>query len=205
MNFANIVNSFLGSVNGVVDGKPRIYNIDRDTYTLGYTEINTQATTAFARTKTHKGWFAGATDIQNGDLLLDRADGAHYLVMSVKQEFAGGCATYIDGTLFYTNATCSIERFTDSGKDFFGRDIVSAPEQVVAEAWIMVNPMSVSIMEQQDQILADDKIKVAIQRKFNVEEQDRLVTSLGENYKVISVDRASLEGIDILYVDKDIR
>lgn len=205
MNFASLVNSFLGSINGAVDGAPRIYNVDKGTYTLGYTEINTQATTAFARTKVHKAWFSGSTDIENGDLILDRADGAYYLVMSVKQEYASGCAAYIDGTLFYANATCSIERFTDTAKDFFGRDVQATPNAVATGVRIMVNPMSIDVMEQPDQIISQDKIKVAIQRKHNVMEQDRLVTSLGETYKVISVDKASLEGLDILFVDKDIR
>lgn len=202
---AQFARNFVRDTVGMIGGLPRIYNIDRNSYTLGHTEVNTQATSPFSRTKTHKAWFVGPTDILEGDLIQDRGDGKHYLVMSVKKEILNGESVYWDGTLYYANATCAIQRFTGGTKDDFGRDVDPAPATVATNVYCMVNPQAVDVLEQRDRPIAKDKIKIVVQSKWAVKDQDRLVTSLGDTWKVINIDKSSLDNLWILYVDEDSR
>ena len=197
--------NFVKNTVGMIDGLPRIYNVDRASYTLGHTEVNTQATSPFSRTKTHKAWFVGPTDIVEGDLVQDRGDGKHYLVMSLKKEILNGESVYLDGTLYYANATCTIQRFTGGAKDAFGRDTDPAPTTVASNVYVMVNPQVIDVLEQRDRPIAKDKIKIVVQSKFGVKDQDRLVTSLGDTWKVINIDKSSLDNLWILYADGDTR
>ena len=202
---ARVVDRVLKRSNGTIEGMPRIYNVDRDTYSLGYTEINTQATSSFSRIKTHKAWFSGTSDVQNGDLILDRADGKYYLVMSVKNEISGGITAYIDGTLYYCDAVCQVQRFEVGTVNAFGRSANPAPSVVASNVYIMSQSMSMDSTDQPDQAIAKEKIKVAVQSKIGVQVNDRLVSSNGNSYRVITVDKNQLEGLDMLYVDKDVR
>ena len=206
---ARVVMRLLRTQNGVIGGLPRIVNIDRNVSFYGYAEVNTQATSPVARIKQHKAWFEPSANIVEGDLIQDRADDKYYLVMSLKKEVTGGVCTYIDGTLYWTNATCSIQRFptgaTTGTKDAFGRLIEAGPVTVASGVYIMTNSMSLGVNEQEDQVLSEEKIKVVMQAKFAPQRNDRLVSSLGDTYKVISVDRTQLNGLWVLYVDQDIR
>lgn len=190
---------------GVFNGKPRIYNEDTGTYSVGYAEVNTQATSPIARIKVHKAWFVGDADVKEGDLILDRADNKRYLIMSLKHEVYGGEAAYIDGTLFWTNARLQILRFSPGNKDHFGREADASPEVIASAVWAMTNSMSINIEEQRDQPIPEEKIKVAIQAKYPVEEGDRLITEAGITYKVMSVDDTQLVGLWLLYVSRDTR
>lgn len=189
---------------GMVGGLPRIFNQDTETYTIGYTKINTRATTAFSRTKTHKAWLVGTTDIRNGTRILDRVDNAKYLVMSIKAEFVDGDTAYYDGTLFYVNETCSISRISNV-LDEFGRATATTFTTTASNIWIMVNPLVLDIEEQPDRILDKDKIKIAMQASVDIKEQDRITTSNGEMFKVNSFSRSEIEGLNMLYVSTDTR
>lgn len=202
---AQVASRILRNRNGVYGDLPRIYNVDRDSYSYGYTEINTMASSTFARVKSHKGWFEGEADIEDGDLIVDRADGKHYLVMALKNEVDGGISAYKDGTLYYANTTCNIERFTPGTKDAFGRETVNTPDVVTTGAYIMVQSVTMDVVEQKDQDIAKEKLKVAIQAKYGVLPNDRLVTALGDTYKVMTVDKTQMDNLWMLYVDKDIR
>jgi hypothetical protein len=83
---AIVVDRVLRNNNGVVDGQGRIFNVDTGTYELGYTQINTHATSTFSPIKTHKGWFSGTATIRDGDLIQDRVDGRFYLAISLKKK-----------------------------------------------------------------------------------------------------------------------
>ena len=202
---SRVVNRMLRTRNGTINGAPRIYNRDQDKDILGYVEINTQATSPVARIKTHKAWFAAGSEVAEGDLIEDRADNKVYLTMSLKNEIMGGETGYIDGTLYYANTTCSIERFTTGHRNAFGRPQDPSPLTIAANVYIMTTSMSLNVNEQKDQNLAQEKIKVVIQSKFGVEVNDRLVAANGDVYKVNSIDRTQLVGLWDLFVDKDIR
>lgn len=202
---ARTVMRLLRTQNGAIGRTPRITNVDRGVSFYGYAEVNLQATSPVARIKQHKAWFEPDALVAEGDLILDRADGKHYLVMSLKKEVTGGVCAYIDGTLYYANATCAIERYVEAPKNAFGRQDVGTTTVVAAGVYIMTNSMSIDVDEQKDQVIAEEKIKVVMQSKYNVRRNDRLVSSNGDTYKVISVDRTQLEGLWVLYVDQDIR
>lgn len=202
---ARAVEAMLRRNNGTVGGLPRIYNVDRAAYMLGYTEINTQATSTFSRIKTHKGWFEGTSNIQDGDLIQDRVDGKYYLVMSLKDEFTGERVAYKDGTLYYANTTCTIQRGGAGTKDAFGFEASNTFSTVATGVYLMAQSVTLDVVEQKDQDLAKEKIKVAVQAKFGVQENDRLVTALGDTYKVVSVDKTQINGLWMLFVDKDVR
>jgi len=190
---------------GIIDGEGRIYNVDSATYNYGYITVNPLATTPFSRSIVHKGWFSGTSDISNGDLLQDRGDNLYYLVMSVKQEIDSGASAYIDGTLYLANRVVNIYRFSDTSKNFFGKDVSAGPSVVVENIRAMITPIALDVLEQPDQTLIKAKIKVVVQAKYGVKVQDRITTTSGGNYKVVSVDNESLEGLTVLYVDEDIR
>ena len=54
---ANIAKSMVKNTVGYYNGNPRIYNLDRATYIVGYAQVNMMATTAFSRISVNKGWF----------------------------------------------------------------------------------------------------------------------------------------------------
>lgn len=204
---AIVVDRVLRNNNGVVDGQGRIFNVDTGTYELGYTQINTHATSTFSPIKTHKGWFSGTATIRDGDLIQDRVDGRFYLAISLKKEVTSGVTAYIDGTLYFANMICKIERFNKAGpKDAFGRPTSAAPELEADDVHIMVQSVSIDVVEQPDQIMPKEKIKVAIQAKHNIQVNDRLHTS-GDIYRVVSIDKSQFteNSLVMLYVDKDIR
>lgn len=190
--------------NGTFEGQPRIYNIDRDEYFLGYTEINTMATTAYARTKTHKAWFLGGSNVVSGDLIEDRVDLSRYLVMSLKAEYSGGLVAYLDGTLYLVTSTCTVLRYDDSEVDAFGRTTKEWAE-VHTDVPIMVNPVALDTDSGEDKVRDTSKIKISMQTKFMLQQGDRLETSNGFRYIVRSIDEESLANIYSLQVDKDSR
>ena len=192
--------------NGSYDGEPRMYNVTRNTYSYGYVEVNQQASSTFSRIKSHKAWFSGDADVKDGDLLIDRVSGNHYLAMSIVPEYSGGVNAYLDGTLFYANTTCAVERFDAApAKSAFGKAILATPGIIASYVWIMVQTITLDVVEKPDQTVAKEKIKVAVQNSVGIKVNDRLVTALGDNYKVVSVDRCDIDGLDLLFVDKDIR
>ena len=200
-----VVSRLLRTQNGSINGSPRIYNVDKNVSFYGYAEVNTQATSPVARIKQHKAWFVGNADITEGDLIQDKADNKYYLVMSLKKEVTGSEVAYIDGTLYYANATCSIERFAPVSVNAFGREVSAEPSVIAEGVYIMVNSMSMDVDEQRDQHIAEEKIKVVMQSKYGAKINDRLVSSNGDVYKVATVDRTQLENLVVLYVAQDIR
>lgn len=189
---------------GTYQGLPRITNVDTGENLLGYTEINVMATTAFSRTKSHKCWFAGGSNIVNGARIIDKVDNKKYLVMSIKVEYVDNSVVFIDGTLFYVNETCSVSRLS-SGLDEFGRVASSTFDTIASDVWVMVNPLVIDVMEQPDRIIDKDKIKMAMQATVDIAVNDRLTTSSGEMFKVIAYTRSELEGINMVHVVPDSR
>lgn len=203
MKGATVANRLLRKV-GIVNGLPRIKNVDNDSYTLGYTKINVMATTAFSRTKTHKAWLSGTTDIRNGTRIMDLVDNARYLVMSLKAEYYNGEIAYWDGTLFYVNELCTISRINNV-LDEFGRHTATNFTTLSSNVWSMVNPIVLDVIEQPDRILDKDKIKIAMQASVNLQENDRITTSSGEIFKVVTFSRSEIEGLVMVYVEADSR
>jgi hypothetical protein len=157
-----------------------------------------------------------------GDLIQDRVDGRHFFIMSKVPEYQGGLIAYYDGTLYLSNATCTIQRFATNGdKNAFGRDTDPAPQTVLIGGTvedgvlvgaipavgvrIMINPLAFAEVEQRDQLIPKDKIKVAVQSRYGVKVHDRLVTDSGDCLRVVSADPYSLSGLQIFYVDEDLR
>lgn len=210
MKLAKIANNFIKNSVGKISGLPRIQNIDKDTYITGYVEVNQMATTAFSRVRVNKGFFFGDTspsNIAEGDLILDRADNKHYLVMSLKNEILKEETAYTDGTLFFCDSKATIQRFVEGTKDMFGREVVATPTNIATDVYIMTNPKNYDVLIQDDRPVPQDKISVYLQIKHGIQEADRIVTDTGEIFKVVSVDNSSLgkNGITLAYVDNDVR
>lgn len=207
MAFGKDVNDrLLRDYKGMYQGKPRIYNVDRGTWSMGYTEINNQATSPVARIKVHRARFEGASDIVDGDLIQDKATGNYYLCMSVIPQIIKGESAYKDATLFFADAIVDIERFgTGNTKNAFGRPVDPTPTLIASGIRVMTVSMALDVLEQKDQNLASEKIKIAIQEKYPVVVNDRIKTTKGDVYKVMSVDNSQLLGLQLLYVDRDIR
>ncbi len=213
----NFAKSMIKNTVGTYRGLPRILNKDKGVldingtptglYILGYAKVSPLASTPWARIKVHKGWFfCEQEDISSGDIILDRVDNAHYFVMSVKNEVLSDQTTYLDGTLHFCDSKVKIERFQDGVRDTFGRVASPAPIEILAEAWATTNALNFDVMEQQDRLIAQDKIKVYLQPKTGVSEADRLtIIGNGEKYKVISIDKTSIIGLWICSVDVDVR
>ena len=203
---SRVVSRMLRTRTGIISGgQPRILNVDRGVSFYGYAEVNTQATSPVARVKQHKAWFIGGASVQDGDLIQDRGDGKYYLVMSLKDELDGGEVAYIDGTLYYANATCSIQRFGTAGKNAFGRQSTDAPVTIKDGVYIMVNPLSMDVVDHDDRSIPNDKTKIVIQARENVQRNDRLVTSLGDTFIVEDIDRSSINNLWVLKVNQDSR
>jgi hypothetical protein len=191
---------------GIVGTNPRIFNVDTKRFSYGYAEVNINASSPFSRTKVHKGWLEGGSDIVEGSLIQDRLDSNYYMVMSVKKEGWKGEVAYKDVTLYYCNKTCTIQRFSEAkATNAFGRVVDSAPATLHTNVYIMVNPQNYDEQPGKDIILENNKIKLAIQSKYGVQVNDRIVTSEGDTLIVETVDKYSLVGIWILGVDKDSR
>lgn len=206
IKLGNFTKGLLKNTVGYWQGKGRIYNIDRDLYLVGFAEVNPMASTAFARIRVNKGWVvAEPGQIVEGDLIQDKADAKKYLVMSIKNEVLNQESVYWDATLYLCDSTASIERWTPGTKDVFGRPSVATPSVIAADVPIMTNPRNFDVVEQQDRVIAQNKISVYLQAKVGVQESDRIKSSNGEVYKVVSVDRVSLMNIHICYVDVDVR
>lgn len=189
---------------GIVEGLGRILNVDTGQYWKGYTQVNVMATTPTSRTKINKAWFNGDTDIRDGSLIEDRAEKRQYLVMSVKTEYSGDRVAYYDGTVYMVNATCTISRQGSETRDAFNR-VSSGRTEIASNIPAMTVPMKTATYEQEDQILDNNNLKIVVQRSTDVTRHDQIVTDAGEVYKVTVVDKASLEGLTILYAETDIR
>jgi hypothetical protein len=200
---AHVVNRLL-KARGTYEGLPRIYNADLDTYTVGFTEVNTQATTAFARTKMHKAWLVGTSDIIDGSRIVDRVDGHRYIVMSLKKEYTAGNTAFVDGTLMYVTTTCTISRMSSS-VDAFGRKLDADFTDVATGIWLMLNPMAEAPLDLPERQSDKSKIKVAMQSSVDVKINDRISTEDGEVYKVDYINRAELDNVVMLYVIPDNR
>ncbi len=208
MRLAKLAKNFIKHSVGTVARMPRIYNVDKDQYITGYAEVNQMATTAFSRIRVNKGFFfcqLDSTIVAEGDLILDRADNKNYLVMSLKAEILKEEAAYVDATLFYCDTTATIQRFVEGTKDMFGREVVNTPTDIATDVKIMTSSMNYDVLDKPDREIAQDKIKIYLQRKHGIQEADRVVTEDGEVYKVISVNRKDFVGIDVAYVDMDVR
>lgn len=203
--YSRRIDNMLKRNRGTVTGQPRIYNVDDATYTLGYTEANTDATTAFSRVKTAKGIWSGTSDISEGDLIQDRFDDKFYLVMAIKGEVSGGEIAYVDATLLVAHAVCSIQRFTDGTKDAFGWEADPAASNVATGVRCCFSSMSIDMIEQEDASIPKNKIKVYLQSKHGIQENDRLLTAGGNTYRVVSMAEEELNGLILVYVDKDLR
>lgn len=206
MKLAKFAKNFVKNTVGKVGSLPRIYNVDKDQYIIGYAEVNQMATTAFSRLRVNKGFFfCEPTEVQEGVLIQDRADTKRYLVMSIKVELLNGECVYLDSSLYYCDATATIERWTDGVRDSFGMVTDPAPQIIASDVPIVTNPQTFSQLEQQDRMVDQDKSRVYMQAKFGVKESDRIITSHGDTYKVLRIDKSSWPGTWICYVDVDVR
>lgn len=207
-DFSGVTDSMMENFTGWVGNSPRIYNVDKDTYSLGQTKYNPLATTSFARTKVHKGRFTGTADIVHGDVILDRHENNYFLVVSISSEMLGGPNVFRDATLYWANRTATMWRKGDAGTlDAYRRPIDPSFEQlnIGSTIYIMVNPLTLDIQEQEDRAINNSKIRVAAQAKFGITKNDRLIISSGETYIVETVDNSSFEGISLCNVDLDTR
>jgi hypothetical protein len=189
---------------GIVAGRGRILNIDTGEYSKGYTQVNVMATSPNSRTKIHKAWFGGTSDIVEGSLIEDTAESKKYLVMSTKAEVSGEVVAFYDGTLYYANRTIDVLRQGAGTEDMFHR-VTSDLTTVYSGIYAMVTPVRVDTVETDDQILDNNKIKIVVQATKLVHRNDRVLTSASETYKVTSVDGSSLDGLVIIYAETDIR
>lgn len=206
IKLARFTRNFVKRTVGTYGGKGRMHNVDRDTYLVGYAEVNQQATTAFSRIRVNKGWFfCEPAEVTEGELIQDRVDAKRYLVMSLKTEFMNEETVYLDATLYLCDSTASIYRWVDGVKDLFGQESDPTPQLLVSDVAIMTNPQNYDVLEQKDRQIAHDKIKIYLQAKHNVQEADRITTQNGETYRVLRVDKVSLPNIWICYVDVDER
>jgi len=206
IKMARMTKSFIKRTVGMVGDKPRIYNVDRGTYLLGYAQVNQMATTSFSRIKVNKGFlFCEASEVTEGELIQDRADNKKYFLMSAKMEMLNGEAVYIDCALYYCDATATIERWTDGARDTFGRVVDPTPQVLFTDVPIVTNPQTYDTLEQQDRTIAHNKVRVFVQAKLGVKESDRITSSNGDTYKILSIDKVSWPGVWTCYVDVDDR
>lgn len=193
---------------GMVGRTPRCVNMDRtpNLPIIGYAEVNKNATTPFSRSKVHKGIFACKRDeVSKGDLILDRGDNEYYFVMDSKMEMFNGEDVFVDATLYRCDSVVEVQRFDAGARDSFGRPIVATPTTIATGIRAMFNPMNYDVKEQQDRLIADNKIKICLQSKNDVKVADRLVTADGSKYHVISIDKVSLTGLVLCVIDTDVR
>lgn len=198
--------AFIKNTVGTVGGNPRIFNIDKQKYIVGYAEVNALATTAFSRIRVNKGYFfCNPTDVSEGDLIQDNADSKKYFVTSTKVEMLNGECVYLDSSLFYCDSTATVARWDEGLKDTFGRVVDATPQVVYQDLPIVTNPQTFDVLEQQDRTIANDKIRIYMQSKNIIKESDRIIPSNGDTYKVLRVDKVSWPGILVCHVDIDVR
>lgn len=208
MKLSKFAKNFVKNTVGKVGNLPRIYNVDKAQYIIGYAEVNQMATTAFSRIRVNKGYFfCDLVDslIAEGDLIQDRVDNKYYMIMSLKAQYLKGETAYLDSTLFFCDSTATIQRFQDGARDSFGRVVDSGPTTIYSDVKIMTSAMNYDVLLQEDRPIAQDKIKLYIQSKFAVKVADRISTNDGNVYKVISINNSDFQGINLLYVDVDVR
>lgn len=208
MKLAKFAKNFVKNTVGKVGNLPRIYNVDKDENIIGYAEVNQMATTAFSRLRVNKGYFFCDLDpslIAEGDLIQDRVDSKYYMIMSLKSQYLKGETAYLDSTLFYCDSTATIERFQDGVRDKFGRIVNDAPSVIYSNVKLMTSAMNYDVVVQEDRLIAQDKIKLYLQSKFDVKVADRIITDDGNVYKVLSINNSDFNGINLLYVDVDVR
>jgi hypothetical protein len=193
---------------GMLGNKPRCVNMDRvpELGIIGYVEVNKNATTPFSRGKVHKGIFACPKEhVDNGDIILDRGEADYYFVMDKKTEIFNGEEVYIDATMYRCDEVIDIYRFGEGIRDTFGRVVDTSAVLVAEKVRGMFNPLNFDIKEQQDRVLPDNKIKLCIQEKVGIKVADRIVTSKGTKYQVLSIDNISLQNLVFCVVDSDVR
>ena len=207
--------NLIRKTSGMYGRLPRIVNKDKGLQDangnylgkdiIGYITVNANATTPFSRSKVHKGFFCcDAIDIEDGDLIFDRGDSRYYFVMDSKSQIYNGETVYIDGTMYRCDSIVEIQRFTEGVRDTFGRSISVAPETVATNVYAMFNPQNFDVVEQQDRVIAQDKIKVCLQNTVDVKVADRIVVG-AHKYHVISIDNVSLSKLIMCNVDTDVR
>jgi hypothetical protein len=213
---ARRTHNFIKRTVGTVGTLPRIINLDKGPLDVlgnptglsmyGYIDVNEQATTPFSRGKVHKGWFCcQSSEMSHGDLVLDRADNNYYFVMSMKDKRYNDETVYIDGTMYFCDRQVTVSRFSDGVRDTFGRVVSSAPTVVATNINCMFNPMNFDVLQQEDRLIAQDKIKVCFQAKVGVKVADRITAPSGKKYIVMSVDDSSLANLVLCAVDEDVR
>jgi len=198
--------NLIRKTSGMVGRSPRILNVDTGEEIIGYIQANANATTPFSRGKVHKGYFC--TDIsglENGHLIYDRGDRRYYFVMDGKTEIYNGEEVYVDGTMYRCDAIIEIQRFGDGVRDMFGRVAKDTPDVIASNVYAMFNPLNFDVKEQQDRLVAENKIKVCMQSKVGVQVADRIIDADGKKYQVTSVDSVSLSGLVLCTVDTDVR
>lgn len=189
---------------GYVNGAPRISNVSTGINEIGYTEVNALASSTALRTKTLKGWFASNASINNGDRLIDNADGNKYLTCAVKHELVGGVIAFVGATLFRVSSICGLYRPV-STLDEFGRASSNTLSLITSDIWVMLNPLNIDTIEAPDAILDKDKIKMYMPADIEVFENDRLVTDTGEKFKVATFTRAEILGLNSVNIVPDSR
>lgn len=190
---------------GVVGQAGRIYNHDLDTYTLGFTEVNSMAITNFGRNVVHKGWFDGATDIEVGARIQDRGDKKRYLVMSQKHEFFRGTPAYIDATLYAVNRELQVQRLDETSRNAFGRVVEPAFKDVLTGVWAAVVPVNDAEIEQPDRVHHRSTFKLVTQADVDIKENDRIITGPDEVFQVTSSSTTEFTFLRSIYVETDKR
>ena len=130
--------------------------------------------------------------------------------MTSRAQLTGEQRVYWDATLYVISDYFWVKRFDVGplGKDVNGRDRDILPRLLVPTMIpTMVNPQKYGITEQPDSLQEDNKIRVAVQKKHGIKNNDRLEDIDGNCLIVKNVDRYSLgsKGLHILWVDEDTR
>lgn len=208
--------NLIRKTSGMIGRIPRILNMDRGPLDMngtpagldiiGYITVNANATTPFSRGKVHKGFFCCqiTTDIDDGDLIYDRGDKRYYFMMDGKTQIFNGEEVYVDATMYRCDGQVEIQRFSEDIRDTFGRAVKNTPDIIASNVWAMFNPMNYDIKEQQDRLIADNKIKLCLQSKTGVQVADRIVSE-GKMYHITSIDTMSLRNLVLCTVDTDVR
>ncbi len=193
---------------GMINRAPRCVNLSRtpNVDIIGYVEVNANATTPFSRSKVHKGIFCCLrTEIDTGELILDRGDNDYYFVMDQKVEIFNGEDVYVDATLYRCDRVIEVQRFGAGARDTFGRPVQDAPTVVASDIRAMFNPLNFDSKVQEDRQVTSNKIKMCVQSSVGIQPADRIVTNAGETFLVTSIDTTSLTNLVLCTVDSDVR
>ena len=213
MKFQSLTHNMLKNGSGSWNGEGRLLNIDTGIKSYGYSQASLDASSPFAATKVSKCWVEASSDIRPGNLIEDLGYDAKWFVMSSLPQITGEEIVYWDATLYRVSDYFTLQRFVPGGKDAFGRDIdptitsLNVVDGVSVPVPTMVNPQAYGTAVQQDIIQETNKIRVAIQSKYLVQKNDRLMDKDGFCLIVENIDRYTLgiHGIHILWVDEDTR